>query len=69
MSGQKIKQNDEIIAGGPLLERVAIAKLSEEQMFELRSNCQEGASLVKLRKKSILGRERNKCQGRRAEMS
>lgn len=35
MSGQKIKQNDGIIASGLLLDRVAIGELSEDGKFEL----------------------------------
>lgn len=34
MSGQKIRQNDGRVAGGLLLDRVAIGEFSEERVFD-----------------------------------
>ena len=66
--GQKIKQNDGISIGALALNRVAIGELSERGIFELNLDWQEGASLMKL-KKRILVRGSSKCQGLRARMS
>lgn len=57
MSGQKIRQNDGVVAGGLLLDRVAIGEFSEERVFDPSPDWQEGANLVNLRRKSFLGRE------------
>lgn len=35
MSDQKIKQNDGVVVGGLLLDRVAIGEFSEERVFDL----------------------------------
>lgn len=45
MSSQKIKQNDELIAGGLLLDRVAIELLSEEELLELSPDGQKEPAL------------------------